>query len=154
MEVGAICEASCDGVLQDLQDTGGLWANCKKGPGGCKNQGTGAYQDMDRYEGGFKDGQRGHVRRWAQEWPSSWQGHLHLADGDKWDKYEGEWKDGLKHGRGTLTLAKNIKSKYEGVWEKGQQPSSAILNMKHVKDLAKAHGVNSQRRGKGGNSRH
>ena len=63
MEVGAICEASCDGVLQDLQDTGGLWANCKKGPGGCKNQGTGAYQDMDRYEGGFKDGglKNGHL---------------------------------------------------------------------------------------------
>eukprot|EP00434_Breviolum_minutum_P043092 symbB.v1.2.038388.t1/scaffold5957.1/size24395/2 len=80
--------------------------------------------------------------RWAQEWPSSWQGHLHLADGDKWDKYEGEWKDGLKHGRGTLTLAKNIKSKYEGVWEKGQQRCQQPETWQRLQFKALRHAAN------------
>ena len=133
-------------------------ANCRTGR--CKNgKGLAIYKNKDKYTGGFKDGlQDGKgTYIWANgdkyegEFKNGFEdgkGTFTWADGDK---YEGEWKDGLRHGIGTLTLANNIK--YEGVWEKGRK-SKGTLNMKHIKDLAKAHGVNSQRHGKGGNSRH
>ena len=140
-------------------------ANCKKDlteeKSGCKNdEGSATYLNMDTYRGGFKDGlQDGKgTYTWANgdkyegEFKNGFEdgkGTFTWADGDK---YEGEWKDGLRHGQGTLTFPNNMK--YEGVWEKGKKPTNAILNMKHVKDLANAHGVSSQRHGKGGSQRH
>jgi len=40
-------------------------------------------------------------------------------------KYEGEWKDGKKHGQGTLTWANG--SKYEGEWKDGKRHGQGTL---------------------------
>ena len=41
------------------------------------------------------------------------------------EKYDGEWKDGKKHGRGVLTCANG--EKYDGEWKDGKRSMMVIV---------------------------
>ena len=45
------------------------------------------------------------------------------------NKYEGEWKDGMMHGKGVLTDLDG--NKYEGEWEKGEMHGTGKMTYKN-----------------------
>lgn len=71
----------------------------------------------------------------GNRYEGEWQDNFRRGKGTLYytksgNKYEGEFLDGKRHGYGTFYSAKNILSEYEGYWANDQRNGSATIRMR------------------------
>ena len=95
------------------------------------------FQNVDKYEGGWKDGKKNGKGTMKFEngviYDGDWKddkihgkGTVTFKNGDK---YEGEWKDDKMDGKGTWTSKNGYK--YDGDWKEGKRHGKGTLTLKN-----------------------
>ena len=107
---------------RDVREGEGWLSVTPGGSGTDHDSGHNAAVAVETYSGAFLDGRPSGLGTWEYR-----QGQ---------QKYYGEWKDGLRHGRGRHTISQDggtsEASSYDGLWNKGQRHGKGTLTVAAV----------------------
>ena len=152
-------------ILISISDQNCIYGDCENGYGGY------AWDNGDKYEGDWKDGKmhgKGtfiynhslgelneeykHLKADFRDGKLDWSGRPATLD---WsglgDRYEGEYKDGMKHGEGTYTYCSYSDSdrrEYSGEWKDDKMDGSGKLSFRDNSSYA-GDWKDNKRHGKG-----